>query len=117
MIRLQAIKEILRNYNCNCFYILDIANSALQEIPEDDVLHELSRTVGNCAMHLGIELGLSMATIEETLKRCRNITFDEIFDVMKKWKTSSKVTTILMLMKAFQSADGRGLYFLRKKYG
>jgi hypothetical protein len=36
---------------------------------------------------------------------------------MKKWKTSSKVTTILMLMKAFQSADGRGLYFLRKKYG
>ena len=79
-------------------------------------MHELSRTVGNCAMHLGIELGLSMATIEETLKRCRNITFDEIFDVMKKWKTSSKVTTILMLMKAFQSADGRGLMFLRNKY-
>jgi hypothetical protein len=114
---LQASKEILRHYNSDCFYILGIANSALQEIPEDDVLHELSRTVGNCAMHLGIELGLSMATIEETLKRCRYITFDETFDVMKKWKTSSKVTTILMLMKAFQSADGRGLTFLIKKYG
>jgi hypothetical protein len=113
---LEARKEILRNYNSDCFYFLDIAEMALQEIPKDDVLWDLSREVGNCAMHLGVELELSMATIEETLKRCRNITFEETFDVMKKWKTSSKVKTILMLMKAFQSADGRGLYFLRKKY-
>ena len=80
-------------------------------------MRDLSREVGNCAVHLGVELGLSMATIEETLKRCRNITFEETFDVMKKWKISSKVKTILMLMKAFQSADGRGLHFLKKKYG
>ena len=111
------MKDILSNYNSDCFYFLDIANIALLEIPQDDVLQDLSRKVGNCAMHLGVELGLSMATIEETFKRCRNITFEETFDVMKKWKASSKVKTILMLMKAFQSADGRGLYFLRKKYG
>ena len=117
LILLEASKEILRNYNSDCFYFLDIANNALQEIPEDDVLYELSRTVGNCAIHLGVELGLTMATIEETLKRCRNSTFEETFDVMKKWKTSSNVKTILMLMKAFQSADRRGLDFLREKYG
>jgi hypothetical protein len=114
---LEDRKDILRNYNSDCFYFLGIATMALQEIPKDDVLWDLSREVGNCAMHLGVELGLSMATIEETLKRCRNITFEETFDVMKKWKTSSKVKTILVLMKAFQSADGRGLHFLRKKYG
>ena len=117
LILLEASKEILRNYNSDCFYFLDIANNALQETPEDDVLYELSRTVGNCAIHLGVELGLTMATIEETLKRCRNSTFEETFDVMKKWKTSSNVKTILMLMKAFQSADRRGLDFLREKYG
>ena len=90
---------------------------ALQEIPKDDVLRDLSRKVGNCAMHLGVELGLSMATIEEILKRYRNSMFEETFGVMKQWKSSSKTkATILMLMKAFQSADGRGLTFLREKY-
>jgi hypothetical protein len=39
----------------------------LQQIPDDDVLRELSEQVGNCAMQLGVELGLSMVKIEETL--------------------------------------------------
>ena len=117
MILLEDRKEISRNYNSDCFYFLGIANSALQEIPEDVVLQELSRKVGNCAIHLGVELELDMAEIEETLKRCRNITFDETFDIMKKWKRIKEVKTILMLMKAFQAADARGLNFLIKKYG
>jgi hypothetical protein len=54
---LEDRKNILRNYNSDCFYFLDVANSVLQEIPEDDVLQELSKNVGNCAMHLGVELG------------------------------------------------------------
>ena len=110
-------KEILRNYNSDCFYFLDIASNALQEIPEDDVLQDLSKQVGNCAIHLGVELGLSMATIEETLFRYPKSMFEQTFDVMKKWKISGEVKTIRMLMKAFQSVDGRGLKFLRKKYG
>ena len=109
--------HLLRNYNSDCFYFLENANIALQEIPEDDVLQELSKTVGNCAIHLGVELGLNMATIEEILKRYRNSMFEQTFGVMKKWKSSSIVkATILMLMKAFQSADGRGLTFLRENY-
>jgi hypothetical protein len=35
---------------------------------------------------------------------------------MKKWKISGEVKTIRMLMKAFKSADGRGIKFLREKY-
>ena len=117
LILLEARKEILRNYNSDCFYFLENANIALQEIPEVDVLHELSRSVGNCAMHLGIELGLSRAATEEILKRYQNDMFKQTFCVMEQWKSSSKIkVTILMLMKAFQSADGRGLTFLREKY-
>ena len=118
MILLEDRKEILRNYNSDCFYFLGIANSALQEIPEDDVLQDLSKEVGNCAMHLGVELGLSVAAIERILFEYPKSMFKQTFGVMKKWKKSSKVkTTILMLMKAFQSADARGLNFLIKKYG
>ena len=109
-------KDIFRNYNFRCFYFLDIANSALQEIPEDDVLQDLSTVVGNCAIHLGVELGLSMAAIEETLFKYPKNIFQQTFDVMKKWKRLSEVKTIRMLTKAFQSADGRRIKFLREKY-
>ena len=69
-------------------------------------------------MHLGVELGLSMPAIEGILFEYPKSMFKQTFGVMKEWKSSSKVkTTILMLMKAFQSADGRGLTFLREKYG
>jgi hypothetical protein len=111
-------KDILGNYNSHCFYFLGIANSALQEIPEDDVLQDLSKEVGNCAMPLGVELGLSMAAIERIFFEYPKSMIKQTVGVMEEWKSSSKVNpTILVLMKAFQSADGRGLTFLRQKYG
>ena len=80
-------------------------------------MQDLSKEVGNCAIHLGVELELHMAAIERILIKYPKDTFKQTFGVMKEWKSSSKVkTTILMLMKAFQSADTRGLHFLKKKY-
>ena len=118
MILLGDRKNILINYNSDCFYFLDIAKIALQEIPEDDVLQDLSNNVGNCAIHLGVELELSMAAIEKILFEHPKNMYKQTFGVMEEWKSSSKVrTTIFMLMKAFQSADGRGLMFLIEKYG
>jgi hypothetical protein len=54
-------------------FVIDIDNIALQQIPEDDVLRELSKQVGNCAMQLGVELGLSMV---ETLYKLNFIYID-----------------------------------------
>ena len=48
-------------------FVIEIDSNALQQIPGDDVLRELSKQVGNCAMQLGVELGLSMVEIEQTL--------------------------------------------------
>jgi hypothetical protein len=108
--------KILRNYNSRCFHFLEIANSALHETPEDDVLQELSKSVGNCAFLLGIELGLRLATIEATLLKYPTNEFQQTFDVMIKWKLSSELNTIFMLMNAFKWVDERGLAFLRNKY-
>jgi hypothetical protein len=80
-------------------------------------LKELSEQVGNYAMQLGVELGLSMMEIEQTLFKYSKDIFSQTFDVLKKWKYSSKVKpTIRILMRAIQASDPRGLKFLRDKY-
>ena len=68
-------------------------------------------------MQLGVELGLSMVKIEESLFKYSKDMFSQTFDVLKKWKYSSKVKpTIRILMRAIQVSDPRGLMFLRDKY-
>jgi hypothetical protein len=80
-------------------------------------LKELSEQVGNCAVQLGVELGLSMVNIEDTLSKYSKDMFSRTFDVLKKWKNLGKVKpTIRILMRAFQTSDPRGLMFLRHKY-
>ena len=111
-------KDILGNYNYHFFYFLDIANSALQEIPEDDVLLDLSKQFTNGALHLGVELELPMATIEEILFKNEKSYFGQNRGVMEEWKRSKKPgATILVLMEAFQHVDGKGVTFLAQKYG
>jgi len=98
-------------------FVIDIDNIALQQIPDDDVLRELSNQVGNCAMQLGVELGLSMVEIEQTLFEYSKVIFSQTFDVLKKWKKIREVKpTIRILMKAMQASDPRGLEFLVDKY-
>ena len=68
-------------------------------------------------MQLGIELGLSMVDIEESLFKYSKDMLSQTVDVLKKWKYSSKVKpTIRILMRAIQASDPRGLMFLRDKY-
>ena len=99
-----------------CFIGID--NSTLQQIPDDDVLKELSKVVGNCAMQLGVELDLSMVDIEESLVNYSKDMYSRTLDILRKWKNSRKddKPTIRILMRAIQASDPRGLVFLRDKY-
>ena len=68
-------------------------------------------------MQLGVELGLSMVEIEQTLFMYSKDIFSQTFDVLKKWKYSRKVKpTIRILMRAIQASDPRVLMFLRDKH-
>ena len=68
-------------------------------------------------MQLGVELGLSMVEIEQTLFKYSKDIFSQTSDVLKKWKHSRKVKpTIRILMRAIQTSDPRGLMFLKDKY-
>ena len=98
-----------------CF--IGINNDALKQIPDDDVLKDLSEKVGNCAMQLGVELGLNMVDIEDSFTKYPKAMFCRTFDVLKKWKNSGKVKpTNCILMKGMQQSDPRGLMFLIGKY-
>ena len=98
-------------------FVIDIDNIGLQQPPDDVVLRELSSQVGNCAIQLGVELGLSMVEIEETLFKLSKDMYSQTFDVLQKWKKKWEVKpTIRILMKAMQASDPRGLQFLIDKY-
>ena len=68
-------------------------------------------------MQLGVELGLSMVEIEQTLFMYSKDIFSQTFDVLKKRKYSIKAKpTIRILMRAIQASDPRELVFLIDKY-
>ena len=73
-------------------FVIDIDNITLQQIPDDDVLRELSKQVENCAMQLGVELGLSMVEIVKTIFKYSRDIFSQAFDVLKKWKKIVKLS-------------------------
>ncbi|XP_063399233.1 uncharacterized protein LOC134683858 [Mytilus trossulus] len=105
--------QILREDTC----LMDIADSRLQEVPADEVLNRLPKHIGNCVIQLGIELGLSFNSIEETMHNHFKDMYSQIYDILRKWKQSSKIKpTIYKLMLALQCTDSGGLTFLRDEY-
>ena len=75
--------------------------------------------LADCALHLGIELGLPVANIKEIFKKYKNTFSKQTLSVMKMWKNQSgdkSPKTILELVKALQLVDGSGFIFLSEKY-
>ena len=87
-----------------------------QTTPENEVLMELSNNIGNCAVQLGIELGLSVVDVESILHSHPRNMFEQNYNVLVKWKESSRVKTLYILMRALQRVMPQGMTFLEKKY-
>lgn len=97
--------------------MIDIADVRLQNIPNDTVLGDLPKNIGNCAIQLGIELEITISMIEETMVRYHKDMYGQISDILRKWKSSSKVKpTIYRLMLALERVDTGGLDYLKKIY-
>lgn len=89
----------------------------LTDVPEDGVLKRLARNMGNCVVHLGIELGIDVPAIEETLYRFPKDMFEQTYDIVRKWKQGCRVKpTIFRLMEAVDRVDKGGLRFLLDHY-
>ncbi|CAC5385976.1 unnamed protein product [Mytilus coruscus] len=120
---LDALKAVgdERHLLCKVFRedtdLLDIADVQLQEVPRDDVLNDLPKNLGNCAIQLGIELGITISSIKETIVRYRKDMYDQISDILRKWKSSREAKpTIYRLMLALERVDTGGLDYLKGIY-
>lgn len=77
------------------------------------------KMIGDCVAHLGIELGLSIGDIRETMHNFQRDLNGQIHDLLMKWYKMDKVTpTIYWLMVALKRVEAAaGLTFLKKTYG
>ncbi|CAG2239050.1 RIPK4 [Mytilus edulis] len=100
------------------------AHSRLQDVPSDDVIDALTdkNLIGDCVVHLGVELCLSIGDIKKTLYNFPRDLNGQVHDLLTKWKNCNEIKmvkpTIYRLMVALQHIKAaKGLSFVKKTYG
>ncbi|CAC5398249.1 unnamed protein product [Mytilus coruscus] len=93
-----------------------ISESRLQSPVEDEVLRDLPKHIGNCVIHLGIELGLTVEDIEAAMYNYPKDMYSQIDYILHKWKTTSRAPMVFTLMKALQHVKSGGMSYLCEKY-
>ena len=113
---LHVLVRLLSNGN-SCLHVsTEYATSKFHMIPDDDILLQLPYHMGNCAVQLGVELGLSTSDIVETICEYPRKIMEQKSDILMKWKRQSTTKNLHVLMQALQRVDSGGLDFLRKQY-
>ncbi|XP_071143970.1 uncharacterized protein [Mytilus edulis] len=96
-----------------------IANVGLQDEPSDDVINSLTekQLIGDCIVHLGIELKLSINSIKATIKNNPRDVYGQFHDLLIKWKSGQVKPTIYRLMVALKNVKASdGLAYVMKTY-
>ncbi|CAG2223106.1 unnamed protein product [Mytilus edulis] len=120
-----ALKAIERqHYLCQVHRedqtLAKIANISLQDVPSDDVISSLTekKLIGDCIVHLGVELGLGINSIKETIVNNPRNLYGQIHNLLIKWKSGKVKSTIYRLMIALKNVKAsEGLAFVMKTYG
>ncbi|VDI49601.1 Hypothetical predicted protein [Mytilus galloprovincialis] len=115
------IEEDNRHLLCKILWedtaLIDQASPCLQETPSEEVLLELRNHIGNCAVHLGIELELDIVNILDSLTRYPRDMKKQLSDILAKWRRSTVLKpTIYRLMLALERVDNGGLDYLKDQY-
>ncbi|OPL33282.1 hypothetical protein AM593_08036, partial [Mytilus galloprovincialis] len=87
-----------------------------EDVPNDEVLNNLPQKLGNCALHLGVELGLSINSIEQT-KTDHQKMYDQTADILRKWKNlTEEKPTVFKLMVVLERVHLGGFQFVKDMY-
>ncbi|VDI20493.1 Hypothetical predicted protein [Mytilus galloprovincialis] len=122
---LSAIKR--QHYLCQVIRedhsLVEIAQNRLQVSPPDHVIKMLTdkKLIGDCVVHLGVELGLSIGNIKETMHNYPRDLYGQINNLLVKWtdweKSNRSKPTIYRLMVALKRIKAaEALAFVKSTY-
>ncbi|VDI23717.1 Hypothetical predicted protein [Mytilus galloprovincialis] len=91
-------------------------NVGPEEVPNNDVLNNLPQKLGNCALQLGVELGITISSIEQTKTDYRKM-YDQTADILRKWKNSTEEKpTVFKLLVVLERVHLGGFQFVKDMY-
>ncbi|CAG2198558.1 unnamed protein product [Mytilus edulis] len=94
----------------------EFPNVGPEAVPNDDVLNNLPQNLGNCALQLGVELGITINSIEQTKTDYRKM-YDQTTDILRKWKNSTEEKpTVFKLLVALERVHLGGFQFVKDMY-
>ncbi|CAC5410720.1 unnamed protein product [Mytilus coruscus] len=94
----------------------EFPNVAPKEVPNDDVLINLPQKLGNCALRLGIEIGITINSIEQTKTDYLKM-YDQTADILRKWKNSTEEKPIICkLLVVLERVHLGGFQFVKDTY-
>ncbi|XP_071124456.1 uncharacterized protein [Mytilus edulis] len=94
----------------------EFPNVGPDEVPNDDVLQNLPQKLGNCALQLGVELGIAISSIEQTKTDHRKM-YDQTEDILRKWKNSTEEKpTLFKLLVGLERVHLGGFQFVKDMY-
>ncbi|VDI64182.1 Hypothetical predicted protein [Mytilus galloprovincialis] len=91
-------------------------NIGPEEVPNDDIINNLPQNLGNCALQLGVELGVTINSIEQTKTDYRKM-YDQTTDILRKWKNSTEEKpTVFKLLVGLERVHLGGFQFVKDMY-
>lgn len=104
-------------------FLTDKFHSRLLDVPSDGILESLTEKnlIGDCVVHLGVELGLSIGEIRDTMYNFPRKLNLQIYDLLVKWKNRNVINrgkpTIYRLMVALLGVKAAAaLVYIKKIY-
>lgn len=75
------------------FFLIEIAPTSLLVAPSDDVINILTekKLIGDCVVHLEVELGVSIGDIKETMHNFPKELYGQKNDLLIKWQKLGKI--------------------------
>ncbi|CAG2245214.1 unnamed protein product [Mytilus edulis] len=104
--------------------LVEIAQNRLQVSPPDHVIKMLTdkKMIGDCVVHLGVELGLSIGNIKETMHNYPRDLNGQIYNLLVKWtddweksnRSKPTIYRLMVVLKRIKAAEG--LAFVKTTY-
>ena len=95
---------VLLQRPCASYSVLP--DQLLHEVPTERQLAQISKGIGKEYKHLAVELGLSIATVDQIRDSNPHSNFDQIFNILVTWKKQKgNSATFGELERAMREAD------------